>query len=87
MPRIVGLQNKIKLNKLLLSLAPAKRGVNFDIWENIPGNDLKLLFKDKRYPDNPDKTQALPSFSTPQNRGDNYGARVTGYYQVNDKKN
>ena len=56
--------------------------MNFDIWENIPGTSLKLLFKDKRYPDNPDKTQALPSFTTPPNRGDNYGGRVTAYYQV-----
>ena len=53
-----------------------------DIWENIPGMYLEQLFKDKRYPDNPDKSQTLPSFSTPPNRGDNYGARVTAYYQV-----
>ena len=56
--------------------------MSFDIWENIPGTSLKLLFKDKRYPDNPDKTQTLPSFATPPNIGDNYGARVTAYYQV-----
>ena len=41
-----------------------------------------MLFKDSRYPDNPDNTQTLPSFSTPENRGDNYGAKVTAYYQV-----
>ena len=57
--------------------------MNFEVWENIGGTILKNLFKDPRYPDNPDKAQTLPSFSTPPNRGDNYGARVTGYYQVN----
>jgi hypothetical protein len=41
-----------------------------------------MLFKDSRYPDNPDNTQTLPSFSTPENRGDDYGAKVTAYYQV-----
>ena len=56
--------------------------MNFESWENIPSNDLKALFSDPRYPDNPDNTQTLPSFSTPENRGDNYGVRVTTYYQV-----
>ena len=56
--------------------------MNFETWGNIPGNDLKILFQDPRYPDTPDNTEILSSFSTPQNRGDNYGARVTGYYQV-----
>jgi hypothetical protein len=63
-----------------------ERGLNFEVWENIPGNDLKMLFNDPRYPDNPDNTQTLPSLSTPENRGDNYGARVTGYYQVKENK-
>ena len=58
--------------------------MNFETWENIPGNDLKMLFQDPRYPDNPDNTQTLPSFSTAENRGDKYGARVIGYYQVKE---
>ena len=76
------LENKGVQNFVIFFTAIAKPGVNLEIWENIRGNDLKKLFDDSRFPDNPDDTQTLPSFSTPLNRGDNYGARVTAYYQV-----
>ena len=57
-------------------------GVNFEIWDNIPGMRLQALRSDPRFPNNPSKTENLNSFDTPLNRADNYGARVTTYYQV-----
>ena len=63
-------------------VAPALPGVSFEIWENIGGLTLDVLFKDPRYPNNPDRIQTLSSFDTPVNRADNYGARVITYYLV-----
>jgi hypothetical protein len=53
------------------------------IWYDIQENDVKRLYNDPRYPDNPDKVKILSSFHTGrQNIADNYGSILSALYQV-----
>ena len=70
--------------KRLSLVAATQAGVNFDIWEKVPGMRLGKLRKDPRFPNNPDKTELLTSIDTPVNRGNDYGGQVTTYYLVSN---
>ena len=50
------------------------------IWYDIEENDVKRLYNDPRYPDNPDKVKILSSFHTGQNIADNYGSILSPLY-------
>jgi len=47
-------------------------------WDNIPGDDLPSLTSSSNYPNNPDVTERLTSFSSDLNL-DNYGGRIQGW--------
>jgi len=47
-------------------------------WDNIPGDDLPSLTGSSNYPNNPDVTENLTSFSSDLNL-DNYGGRIHGW--------
>ncbi|HLX64223.1 MAG TPA: HEAT repeat domain-containing protein, partial [Planctomycetota bacterium] len=49
-----------------------------EFWENVTGNSVGDLTKNKSFPDKPDSTLDLDAFETPSDRADNYGARVSG---------
>ena len=47
-------------------------------WDNIPGDDVPALTSSSRYPNNPDVTEKLTSFSWDLDL-DNYGGRIHGW--------
>ena len=47
-------------------------------WENIPGTDIPALTSSWKYPNNPDVTERLTTFSSDQDF-DNYGGRIHGW--------
>jgi hypothetical protein len=47
-------------------------------WDNIPGDDVPALTSSSRYPNNPDVTERLTSFSWIPDL-DNYGGRIHGW--------
>jgi len=47
-------------------------------WENIPGSDIPALTSSWKYPNNPDVTERLTSFSWDQDLS-NYGGRIHGW--------
>ena len=47
-------------------------------WDNIPGDDLPALTNSSKYPNNPDVTERLTSFSSNLNL-DDYGGRIHGW--------
>ena len=70
------------MNRVFFIFAAVKNGIVYEIWGELEGNSLDTLLKDPRYPDNPDSTETLNDFNAPMNRDEDYGARLTGYYQV-----
>jgi len=47
-------------------------------WENIPGNDIPALTNSLKYPNNPDVTEKLTSFSWDEDL-ETYGGRIHGW--------
>lgn len=50
-----------------------------EYWSGISGTSISSLTSNANYPDNPNSTSSLTSFSGPVNLGSNYGTRVRGY--------
>ncbi|MCL3780808.1 DUF2341 domain-containing protein [Prolixibacteraceae bacterium JC049] len=50
-----------------------------EYYEGISGSNLSNLKNNGNYPNNPSSTQFLTSFDAPQNRGSNFGGRLSGY--------
>ena len=57
---------------------PGLGEVVMERWENIPGDDVPSLTSSSKYPNNPDITGRLTSFSWDQ-EFDNYGGRIHGW--------
>ncbi|MBX3747984.1 MAG: Ig-like domain-containing protein [Verrucomicrobiae bacterium] len=54
--------------------------VKFEAYHDIAGTAVDLLLDDPKYPDAPDNVALLGAIDTPNGYGDNYGARVTGFF-------
>ncbi len=50
-----------------------------EVWYDIEGWEVSSLTNDPDFPDNPDETGQLTSFSAPVNVADQYGSRIIGY--------
>ena len=59
--------------------APEPAALRREIWTGIGGNEIINLTNDSGYPNSPDLVETLDLFQTPQNWGENYGQRVSGY--------
>lgn len=54
--------------------------ITYQVWQNIGGGILVSdLTSNSRYPDDPDDNSTLNEFFTPENTGDEFGARIIGY--------
>ena len=60
---------------------PGLGEVVMERWENIPGDDVPSLMSSSKYPNNPDVTDTLTSFSWDEDL-DNYGGRIHGWLYV-----
>lgn len=56
-----------------------KQGLKVEYWYDVKGNAVSDFTKLSSYPASPSDTGALDSFKLPENKGDNYGARISGY--------
>jgi len=54
-------------------------GVQMDIWTGIPGSELTDLRRSPKYPDQPDQTSVIETFSSPVDQLDEYGVRLSAY--------
>src|SRR5690606_19408405 len=50
-----------------------------EVWTGVGGNDIANLTALSRFPASPNQTGALDDFDAPENCGDNYGQKVSGY--------
>ncbi|MFC1604411.1 LamG-like jellyroll fold domain-containing protein, partial [Planctomycetota bacterium] len=57
---------------------PGLGEIAMERWDNIPGDDLPSLTGSSNYPNNPDVTERLTSFSSDLDL-DNYGGRIHGW--------
>ena len=57
-------------------------GVKMKIWFNVTHGSVDNLYRDPRYPDNPDNVKILSSFDTGQKLADNYGCKLSALYKV-----
>jgi hypothetical protein len=55
------------------------RGPDARTVERHPGNDLNALFTHPSYPNSPSLTTYIPTFESPVNTAENFGARIRGY--------
>lgn len=58
---------------------PANVALKREVWTGIGGNNVGDLTNKPNYPDSPNQTHALDEFATPENWGDNYGQKISGY--------
>lgn len=58
----------------------ARGFVLYQRYLGIGGTSIAQLLAAPNYPNNPDITQLLPLMEMPANVGDNYGARMTGFF-------
>jgi hypothetical protein len=59
---------------------PGMGTIVMDFWENVEGDhQLFNLLDDPRYPDNPNRSEALTEFGTVDGVGDGYGAQIYGW--------
>ena len=59
------------------------REVYTDI-KNIESGEMRSLYRNRKYPSNPDEVSLVQNFDAPQNIGDNYGQRIRGYFLAPD---
>ncbi len=52
-----------------------------NIWRNLATTDIQRLYKNPKYPDNPDEQRTLSTFDY-NNIGNYYGGRISALYQV-----
>ena len=57
-------------------------GLLYEQWDNIPGTTIAELENNSRYPNSPSATLVRPTFDGFQNRGDNFGARLSGWIKA-----
>lgn len=50
------------------------------VWRNVTGKTITELALNKDYPNNPTEVGIIPSFNAPENDGDDYGSRISGYF-------
>jgi len=60
------------------TMIPGLGEVVVERWDDIPGDDLPSLTSSSKYPNNPDVTEKLTSFSSDLDL-DNYGGRIHGW--------
>ncbi len=58
-----------------------------EVWTNLPGSDVADLTRCPDYPSKPHQVTFQPSFEAPENAGDNYGTRLSGYLVPPDTGN
>ncbi|MBK1882373.1 cadherin domain-containing protein [Luteolibacter pohnpeiensis] len=58
------------------------RAVKREVWNNVTGKEVEYLTALSSYPDHPDSTSYISMFEAPQNVGDNYGQRLSGYLRA-----
>src|SRR5204863_2437491 len=63
-----------------LSFDIGRGWVAFEAFTNITGTPVDNLINAAKFPNSPDATLLLNSFSTPNGYAENYGARVTGWF-------
>jgi hypothetical protein len=62
---------------------PGMGTIVMDFWENVEGDhQLFNLLDDPRYPDNPNRSEALTEFGTVDGVGDGYGAQIYGWLSI-----
>ena len=57
-------------------------GVSRAFWEDVFGNHLDGLTKNKYYPSHPDFLHVIPTFDPPKDVADNYGQVLEAYFKV-----
>ena len=57
-----------------------QRGVVLERWDGVEGYLVRRLLQDPRFPSLPSYAAIVPTFSEPNNWGDNYGSRLRGYF-------
>ncbi len=62
-----------------LRLVPGK--VRYEYWTDLAARGLAALRADPRFPDQPTGEMLLDAFEAPQNRGENFGARLSAILQ------
>lgn len=50
------------------------------VWRNVTGKTITELALNKDYPNNPTEVGIIPSFLAPQDDGNDYGSRISGYF-------
>ncbi len=61
------------------SLPAAPLALKREIWTGISGEQVSNLTGTASYPNSPNQTFTLEDFEAPQNWGDNYGQKISGY--------
>ena len=57
-----------------------QQGVILERWDKIDGYLVKRLLEDPRFPTIPTYAGIRPTFSEPDNWGENFGSRLRGYF-------
>lgn len=63
--------------------AAAARGLSCEVWTDLPGQDVRDLLRDPRYPARPDHRTLVDSTDF-SNEGENYGCRLRGLLTAPD---
>ncbi|HEY0055972.1 MAG TPA: LamG-like jellyroll fold domain-containing protein, partial [Pedobacter sp.] len=69
--------NDIDVSKLTIEAYPI--GPLREEWDSVGGSTLDEFVSDTNYPDNPTSWSRLRSFETPEDVGDDYVSRISGY--------
>ena len=51
-----------------------------EVWRSVPGPTITQLATNQDFPSSPSEVQIISDFDTPRNEGEDYGARVSGYF-------
>lgn len=51
-----------------------------EVWRSVPGPSISDLATHHNYPNSPSAIEIISDFDTPTNEGEDYGARVSGYF-------
>lgn len=72
--------NKIADNSTILLQTEIKKGLLREVWKNYPGSgSVADLINMENYPDNPDIVEYVDYFEAPEEYGNYYGQKLSGY--------
>ena len=67
---------------IYIPISLAEHGVVVEYFKDIPGLEVDKLTSSPKYPNAPDEVQKIQVFETPQDIGNQYGARLRTYFMV-----